>query len=122
MRFSGVVLRKGYNSSQKFHYSQSDKYTILDGALRSVLPAAATGGPGLRVLALALPPDTHSRMQTNRKPSCLISYAHSGPVGTLRLIVGRHGSINSGAITRHPASPPARTNPQSCRALRSNSA
>jgi hypothetical protein len=28
-----------------------------------------------------------------RTPSCLISYAHSGPVGTMRLSVGKQGSM-----------------------------
>jgi hypothetical protein len=30
----------------------------------------------------------------NLKPSCLISKAQPAPVGTVRLIIGRHGSMN----------------------------
>jgi hypothetical protein len=31
-----------------------------------------------------------------RKPSCLISNAHCGPVGTMRLTVGKQGSMKPG--------------------------
>ena len=32
----------------------------------------------------------------NRNPSCLISQAQPAPVGTVRLIIGRHGSMKPG--------------------------
>jgi hypothetical protein len=37
VRFSGVVLREGYNSSRKFQYSQSDKYLNFGSCLNEAL-------------------------------------------------------------------------------------